>query len=197
MKFLQTLSSIEIDKITSLYKNDLTHRVRQRSHIILMKNKKFSINDISKIVDLDRDTVSRVIDNWNSEGINWLYDNKRSGRPKFFSENEEKDIIKKIENNPKNLKNVTAEIIQETGKKSSVHTVKRVLKRNNKVWKRMKRALAKKPDEALFNKAYNDLDMLKKKFKKWNKFTLFWWVWIFSNSINTICLAKYRRENGD
>lgn len=166
MKFLQTLSSIEIDKITSLYKNDLTHRVRQRSHIILMKNKKFSINDISKIVDLDRDTVSRVIDNWNSEGINGLYDNKRSGRPKFFSENEEKDIIKKIENNPKNLKNVTAEIIQETGKKSSVHTVKRVLKRNNKVWKRMKRALAKKPDEALFNKAYNDLDMLKKKFKK-------------------------------
>jgi transposase len=163
LKYLQSLSAVEINTITSLYKNGLVHRIRQRAHIILMRNKRFSINDISKIVDLDRDTVSKDIYNWESKGLSGLYDRKRSGRPSIFSLKEEIEILKKIEENPKNLKKVTAEIIEETGKKSSIKTVKRIIKKNNKKWKRMKRTLSQNPDEVLFKKAYDDLEVLKKK----------------------------------
>lgn len=91
-----------------------------------------------------------------------LYDSKRSGRQPIFTPDEEEKIIEKIEINPRSLKNVTAEINNDTGKISSTKTVKRILKKHNKIWKRMKKTLAGKPDKEALEKAESDISELKK-----------------------------------
>ena len=146
MKFVVPLSSAELTTLNELYKNHGIHRLRQRAHIILMSNNGMKIDTISKAVGLDRDTISILIDNWENIGIIGLYDGDRSGRPAIFSAHEVSKIIKKIEDDPRSLKKVTAEITEETGKKASVDTVRRVLKKRKKVWKRMKKTVAKKPE---------------------------------------------------
>ncbi len=146
MKFVVPLSDAELITLNELYKNHAIHRLRQRAHIILMSNNSMTIDVISKAVGLDRDTVSILIDNWENTGIIGLYDGSRSGRPSIFDKNEQSKIIKKIEDDPRSLKKVTAEITEETGKKASLDTVRRVLKKRRKIWKRMKKTVAKKPE---------------------------------------------------
>jgi transposase len=163
MKFSQTLSQPEIITLEQLYHNGFNHRLRQRAHIILMSNNKFSIDEIAKTMSLDRDTISVVIDSWESVGLIGLYDFHRSGRPPIFTQDEEEKIIKNIDSDPRSLRNTTSEINKDTGKNASTHTVKRVLKKHNKIWKRMKKTLAGKPEEEAVEKAEKDIDELKKK----------------------------------
>ena len=163
MKFSEPLIQSEIIMLKELYHNGPTHRLRQRSHIILMSNSKFTINEIAKTMSLDRDTISGVLTNWQSFGLMGLYDARKSGRQPIFTHDDEEKIIEKIAKNPQNLKNVTAEINNDTGKKSSTKTVKRILKKHNKIWKRMKKTLAGKPDKDGLQKAEAEISKLKKK----------------------------------
>lgn len=132
MKYAATLSTPELVTLEQLYQNGSSHRLRQRAHIILMSNNKLSLDNISLVTSLDRDTISSVINNWESIGLIGLYDYPRSGRPAIFSEEDEKKIILKIEDDPRNLKKATSEINNEMGKNASTRTVKRVLKKTQK-----------------------------------------------------------------
>lgn len=157
MKFAGTLSTAEVVTLEQLYQNAQSHRLRQRAHIILLSNSKLTLNEISRVTFLDRDTISSIINNWESIGLIGLYDLSKSGRPTIFSKDEEIKIINKIKLDPRNLKKVTSEINSETGKTSSTKTVKRILKKYKKVWKRMKKSLAGKPDDAELKKAEVDI----------------------------------------
>ena len=83
--------------VNELYKNHIIHRLRQRSHIILMSNNGMNIKTISTATGLDRDTISMLMDRWESTGIIGLYDGERSGRPRIFDADNEAKIIEKIE----------------------------------------------------------------------------------------------------
>lgn len=163
MKFVSVLKEVEIITLQELYKNGSTHRLRQRAHIILMSNKKFKIDTISAVTGLDRDTVSATFNKWESTGLIGLYDSKKSGRPSIFTDDEQKEIIQKIENNPRNIRAVAADINEQTNKKGSLDTVKRVLKKHKKVWKRMKKSTAKQPDNKLVEQAKIDLNDMQMK----------------------------------
>jgi hypothetical protein len=128
-----------------------------------MSNNKFTIDEIAKTMSLDRDTISSVIDSWRSIGLRGLYDDHRSGRPPIFTLDEEEKIIKSIDTDPRSLRNTTSEINKVTGKNASTHTVKRVLKKHKKIWKRMKKTLAGKPEKEAVEKAEKDIAELKKK----------------------------------
>ena len=132
MKFIATLSDPELITLEQLYQNGPSHRLRQRAHIILMNHRKIPINSIVQITSLDRDTISVGLDHWEKQGIAGLYDLPRSGRTRIFSIAEEKMIIKKIEDEPRSLKKVTAEVNDETKKRASVDTVKRIVKKRIK-----------------------------------------------------------------
>ena len=117
MKFTKTLSIAEVITLEQLYQNGQSHRVRRRAHIILMSNSKFTINEISRATSLDRDTISNVINIWDSIGLVGLYDSPKSGRPLIFSKDEEKMIIDKIESDPRNLKKQLQKSILKLEKK--------------------------------------------------------------------------------
>ena len=139
MKYVKPLLPPEVITLQEMYKNAPIHRMRQRAHIILMSNNMMKLQSIALSVGLDRDTVSSTIDAWESIGIRGLYDSQRSGRPPIFSEDENKIINSLVENEPKQLKVCLSEIEAQTGKTSSVDTIKRIIKQNGRRWKRIKK----------------------------------------------------------
>tara|TARA_B100000282_G_scaffold106482_1_gene75585 strand:+ start:5 stop:493 length:489 start_codon:yes stop_codon:yes gene_type:complete len=140
MKYVKPLSAPEIVTLKEMYKNAPVHRMRQRAHIILMSNKLITVKSIALSMDLDRDTISSTIDAWESIGICGLYDNKRTGRPPIYNEEENEIINSLVEKEPKQLKICLSEIESQTGKTSSVDTIKRVIKRSGQRWKRIKKS---------------------------------------------------------
>jgi transposase len=141
MKYVKPLLPTEIITLKEMYKNAPIHRMRQRAHIILMSNNMMKIKSIALSVGLDRDTISSTIDAWESIGIRGLYDNQRTGRPPIYSEDENKIINSLVEKEPKQLKSCLSEIESQTGKTSSVDTIKRIIKQNGQRWKRIKKKL--------------------------------------------------------
>jgi transposase len=125
--------------LKEMYKNAPVHRMRQRAHIILMSNNMMKIKSIALSVGLDRDTISSTINAWESIGIRGLYDNQRTGRPPIYSEDENKIINSLVEKEPKQLKSCLSEIESQTGKTSSVDTIKRIIKQSGRRWKRIKK----------------------------------------------------------
>ena len=80
-KFASELTEEEAALLKSLYNESSDSRVRQRSHMILLSSKGYSINEISDIFGVKRDTVSARIDAWEKYGPAGLKDPDRSGCP--------------------------------------------------------------------------------------------------------------------
>jgi transposase len=146
MKYVNPLLEPMIITLKEMYKNAPVHRMRQRAHIILMSNKGLTLEEIGLVTDLDRDTISATIDVWEKQGLGGLYDGARIGRPPIFNESEQALILSQIEQEPRQLKKVLATIKNITGKSSSTDTIKRIAKRKNLIWKRIKKHVASKPN---------------------------------------------------
>lgn len=165
MKHVNKLIEPAIITLREMYKNAPVHRMRQRAHIILMSNNGLTINEISLVTELDRDTISATINAWEKIGIIGLYDTSRSGRPPIFNELEQSLIASKINKEPRQLKVVAAEIESVTGKKSSIDTIKRIAKTKKLVWKRIKKFVPKKPDPVEYKIKKDNIEELKRKDK--------------------------------
>ena len=144
---IKQLTDDEIDALKALIKSNEMHRIRHRAHMVLLMNDGYTINQLAKIFWVDRDTVSFWITNWEKEGIAGLYEEYRSGRNKIYDQEEEDKVIAKIAENPRQLKKVKFEIEKETGKASSLDTIKRIAKKSGLIWKRVKKIPLKKPDK--------------------------------------------------
>lgn len=82
MKFIRSLTQHEREVLNELVKGANQHRTRQRAHAILLSSKNYSIEDLSVIFDVHRDTVSRWISVWINKGLSGLFDAPKPGRPK-------------------------------------------------------------------------------------------------------------------
>jgi hypothetical protein len=83
-------------------------------------------------------------------------------RQKIFNEQQEGEIKKKVEAEPKNLNSVQNEIEKRWGVKVSKDTIKRILKNKKMRWKRMRRVPGDKPDEKLYKRKVKALAQLKR-----------------------------------
>lgn len=94
MKFVENLNEKELNELTKLFKESDLHRIRMRAHAIILSSRKFSIEDLSIIFDVHRDTISRWINYWNKYRFKGLEDAPKTGRPK----KERKTLRTKFEN---------------------------------------------------------------------------------------------------
>lgn len=67
-----------------------SERVRDRCHALLLSDKGYDIGSLSDIFSVHRDTVSNWITKWNTKGKDGLLDKDKPGRPRRFTEDEEK-----------------------------------------------------------------------------------------------------------
>lgn len=163
MKYVTPLSDFEWLTLKEMYKNAPIHRLRQRAHILLMSHQKMQIKEIALAVGLDRDTISSTFDAWTNRGLGALYDNQRSGRPKIFNESDEALILLKLSANPRCLKALAADIEKMTGKRASTETIKRIIKKKDFRWKRIKKKVAGKPTAEEYELKKKALNALKQR----------------------------------
>lgn len=116
-KYVSPLTEDQIKLLKKLMKKNLSERVRMRSHCILLSSKKLCIDEISTIYDVNRNTVSIWINNWETKGLQGLFDNPRSGAPPKFNDLEFKIIKEIIDETPQSPKTILAKIEERFKKK--------------------------------------------------------------------------------
>ncbi len=87
MKCIDALKVGEKKELKHLMKESGINRVRIRAHAILLSSNGYSIEEISKIYESDRDAVSSWLQRWEQKSFSGLYDDGKSGRPpEIFSD---------------------------------------------------------------------------------------------------------------
>lgn len=170
MRFIDSLTSDERAQLKRLWKTAAPPRVRQRAHAVLLSYKGYKIDMLADIFDVDRDTISAWFDRWDKHGGDTdgakappevrLEDAPRSGRPRKIKAADEPDVLKMVGANPRQLKTVMASI--EERLQVSLDTIKRLLRRRGWRWRRIRRSLKSRRDEAAFRKAQAELEQLKR-----------------------------------
>ncbi|QBC44488.1 helix-turn-helix domain-containing protein [Iodobacter fluviatilis] len=86
MKFIKPLTEAEQTQLEDAYKNNHQHRLRQRSHSVLLNSKGYSISQLIEIFGGGRDVTNTWLNAWSQFGIVGLQDGARPGRPRIFTD---------------------------------------------------------------------------------------------------------------
>ncbi len=108
-EFVSALSPDQIQHLEDLAERDSARRVRMRAHSILLSSRGSSIDEIARIYQVHRDTVSSWIDNFEHLGVDGLRDKPRSGGPPKLNEQEKevaKELLKTHPNAPKQNRDI-------------------------------------------------------------------------------------------
>ena len=131
MKKVIVLTKQQQIELKELYKNGKTNRVRRRSHLVLLSCKGKPIKELCDIFELNRDTVSDTIDNYNRLGIKGLFDKARSGRPPALTEDEGEFVLGEVAKDSRNLKRILSKLKDKFNKIICKVTLIRFLKKKN------------------------------------------------------------------
>jgi transposase len=159
-KFI-SLDSEQTFQLEQLMKNDSSARARMRAHAILLSSRGFSITEIATVFQVKFDTVSVWLDAWQQYGLSGLYDDPRSGAPQKLTDDELEIVRKLIEEHPRSSRTILAKLTDAIGKKISLSTLKRIIKKLGFRWKRMRKSLKAKQDEMEYEKAKHEIQYLK------------------------------------
>jgi transposase len=132
-----------------------------RAHAVLLSERRYAVDQIADIYQVDRDRVSQWLEWWEAEQLAGLDDEPRSGRPPKLSEAERQDALKIVEHEPRTLKTGLKRIADEVGKFISGDTVRTLLHTEGFVWKRMRRSTRAWRDEEEFRVAEAELAHLR------------------------------------
>lgn len=103
MKFVPELSEELQNQLEDILKSSPAHRVRQRAHAILLSSRGYSIEQISDIFTVHRNTVSQWIESFTAAGIDALPDAPKPGRPSKISQAEERYLLNAVASNPQRI----------------------------------------------------------------------------------------------
>lgn len=172
MKFIAPLDEQTQAQLRRLIHDSPNARVRQRAHAILLSSKRYRIDEIADIFEVDRDTVSRWLDNWNQRGTeplateplgNVLADEPRSGRPRTLTDDEQQQACAIVLEEPRQIKLGLARIEQTFGIKRSLDWLRDLLHAERLRYKRIRASLRSKRDETAFRAAREALAVLERR----------------------------------
>ena len=160
-KFVQPLTKHEREQLAAIMKSPAPQRTRRRAHAILLSERRYSLDQIADIYQVDRDRVSTWLEGWEARHFDGLADAPRSGRPPKLTEPEQQQAITLTGKDPRSLRRGLSEVATKLGKTISVPTLKRLLHTHGYGWKRMRRSLKAWQDETAFRAAQADLARLR------------------------------------
>ena len=129
MRFIQNLSPETRSLLHRIYKESKHHRVRQRAHCILLSYQGIHTTALMAIFSVDRITIYNWFDAWEAQYFAGLYDKKRCGRPPKLTEEEQKQAQHYLEQHPRDVRKVVYLLEQDTAKRVSTKTIKRLVKK--------------------------------------------------------------------
>lgn len=131
MKYVKPLTEAERVTLQEAWKYGPTARVRQRAHALYLSAQGFRIPQLVPVFEVDRDTLSGWLDDWERDGLVGLFDASRIGRPPIYSTEEQQRLRELVGEEPRQLKRAQAQLAAETGKPASTKTLTRVLKKTS------------------------------------------------------------------
>jgi len=146
VKFVNPLTPEQTQQLKDLLKHGDTARPRLRAQAILWSSQRVSIAEIAQRGGVDRDTVSAWLDRWEHEGLSGLTDKPRSGNPGRLTATERELVLELAQKHPRSTATIRAAVLEQTGKRVSETTLKRVFKAAGLVWKRVRQTLAGHPE---------------------------------------------------
>ena len=129
MRFIQDLSPETRNLLHRLYKESQHHRVRQRAHCLLLSFQGINTTALMAIFFVDRITIYNWFDAWEAHHFAGLYDKKRCGRPPKLTEEEQHQAQQYLTQYPRDIRKVVHLVEQETSKRVSTKTIKRLVKK--------------------------------------------------------------------
>jgi transposase len=147
MRFIRELSLETQKMLFRIYKESKYHQSRQRAKCIILSFQGLTIQQLMTIFGVSRKTLYNWLTAWEDEKLVGLYDRKGKGRKSKLKEEEKEQVKNWTKEDPKNLKRVVAKVKEELGINISKDTVKRIIKKYQMGWKRMKRGLRGKADK--------------------------------------------------
>jgi transposase len=96
---------------------------------LLLSHQGVSIPDMARFYHVDRRSVSTWIDRWQTRGLVGLSDKPGSGRRPLLNDEEQQKVHDYLHQYPKDLKKVVQALEQETAKRVSTKTIKRLIKK--------------------------------------------------------------------
>jgi transposase len=153
MKYVTPLNDAEIQTLSDMHRYHPSRRARMRAHSLLLSHQGLAIPHIARIYQVDRRSVSSWIDRWQTQGLVGLYDQPGAGRRPMLSADEQQKVRQYLQQYPKDLKQVVQKLEQDTTKRVSTKTIKRFIKKNRYVWKRIRKSPAKLPDPQKYERS--------------------------------------------
>ncbi len=158
--FVKPLDAKQRTTLKQLMQTHPNHRVRMRTHAVLLSDCRYSIDQIADIFEVDRDTVRAWLARWDDDDTEGLEDDPRAGRPAILTTEEKEAALELARKEPRAPHHQLSAIEQQTGKALSRATLKRLLKRLGLRWKRMRRSLRSRRKEVAFRAAQAELRTL-------------------------------------
>lgn len=128
-RFVTPLTESEQQALASAYQHGEKRALRRRAHAILLSDQEHTINQISEILQVRRDAVSRWLKQWEALGLAGLTDKPRSGRTPILDEHDHERLQVLVAEHPHQIRSLQARLQEETGKSISLVTLRRVLKK--------------------------------------------------------------------
>jgi transposase len=162
MRFIKGLYLETIKLLERIQKQSRYHHVRQRAQCIKLSYEGYRINDLMKIFNVTRLTITNWFNDWDDFGLVGLYDRKGKGRKSKLNDEQKAQVKKWAKENPKNLNIVIKNVRESWGIEISKETIKRILKFLNMSWHRIKRVVGGEPDALEYKEKEAELEELKR-----------------------------------
>src|SRR5918992_5960549 len=92
-KFVKPLMDEQREQLKEIMNSQGPQRKRMRAHAILLSERRYSIDQIADLYQVDRDRVSQWLDWWEESQFGGLDDDPRSGRPPKLTDQEQTRAI--------------------------------------------------------------------------------------------------------
>jgi len=160
-KFISPIEPLALKWLSLIeFSDEESNRTKLRAQAIRLSNSGYSISQISQICLTTQETVSKWIDGWEKYQFDSLIDKPRSGRTPLIHSEMHDEVIDIVKKNPRQLKSAITEIQEKFGKKVSVKTLKRIIKKKLR-WCRGRKSLKSKRNENEFREAQKEIEILK------------------------------------
>jgi transposase len=158
VRYVHTLTESPRHTLEHIMQHDPSPRARTRAHSILLSSRHVTIKESVKIYQVDRDTVSSWIKQWEQTGVESLDDKPRCGRPAKLTQEEKELAQQSIKEEPRCLKQVPERLSQKTAKRLSISSLKRLAKKARLRWKRVRKSLKSLRDPEEFAQCQRELE---------------------------------------
>lgn len=157
------LSEEDRDELNRIMSRCDSQIVRQRAHaILLLFGDHRTFEDVADIFHVHINTPRNWAERWVHLGLEGLYDQPGRGAKPKFEPWEEKRILAYLEEEPRSLRSVAQKVEQFLSKKTSLETLRRILKKYGKTWKRQRKIPQKHPSKEARTQGEDDLEELKR-----------------------------------